>query len=232
MNVKHLLFVCPILLSFACNEKKKFDAGIAAAKIQDAPKVEQADDSIKKLPVKKDEPVTDPETEVGDTVPVTPEIPKCDVGESEVLNAALLSTGIDLSLKNQIIKYELSLQSCKDGSIIPINDQTILFDLDLVFKNTDQKISYSVVESSSSKSIVSGDLTMVPNKDLFGKTGSNYQHWKTLNVSFTTKVEKVILEFNLKNAQLSAYNPLDTTVETYLRVGDAAPVRTRINLIK
>ncbi|RYZ82779.1 MAG: hypothetical protein EOP04_21365, partial [Proteobacteria bacterium] len=202
MNAKHLLFVCPILLSFACNEKKKFDAGVAAAKIQQSPAVEKEEDSIAVPPVEKEETDADDDTVVGDTGPVSPKIPKCEVGESEVLNATILSTGINISLKNQTIKYELSLQSCKDGSLIPINDQTILFDLDLIFKNNeldnDRLISYNLVESNSNKSIVNGYLTTVPGSDLFGKTGSSYRHWKTQNVSFTAKVEKVILEFNLR----------------------------------
>ncbi len=222
MKAKSLIFVCPLLLILACNEKKKFGGDVDAAKIPAEDSGEQSEDSIVKP--SNEGPATNKEE-----TPKT-EIPKCEVGESEVTKVKLLTTGVNLAIENQEIKYELSVLSCKDGSIVPINDQSILFDLDLRYSGELPAIAYSVVDSATNKSIVSGDLLTVKGSDLFGNIGAGYRHWKTEDVSFTSKVEKVVLVINLKKAKLNTYEKNSSTADSYLRMGKASAVTQAISI--
>ncbi len=225
MKAKSLIFVCPLLLTLACNEKKKFGGDVDSAKVPSSSDAEKSEETI-----------TNPSNEGPSTGTVTPsdtpatEVPKCDVGASEVTKVKLLTTGVNLAIENQEIKYEISVLSCKDGSVIPINDQSILFDLDLRYSGELPSIAYSVVDSASSKSIVAGDLMTVKGSDLFGNIGAGYRHWKTEDVSFTSKVEKVILVINLKKAKLNTYEKNSNTADSYLRMGKASAVTQPISI--
>lgn len=219
MKAKSLIFVCPLLLTLACNDKKKFGGAVESAKTPAVAETEKSEDSIVKP---SDEgPATIPSTEK-ETPAV--ELPKCEVGESEVTQVKLLTTGVNLAIENQEIDYEISVLSCKDGSVVPINDQSIFFDLDLRYSGKLPAIAYSIVDSATKESIVSGDLQVVNGSDLFGKVGAGYTHWKTESVSFTSKVEKVHLIINLKKAKLNTYEKNSTTADSYLRMGKASAV--------
>lgn len=229
MNAKHVLFVCPIFLALACNQKKQFGGAVDAKNIPEkkAAEVEKETETIPQGPEPEKET-----TEVPTTETEVPTIPKCDVGESEVTKVNLLTTGVDFSLENQVVKYELQILSCKDGTIVPLNDQSIAFDLNMHYYNGDlAPIGYRVLEASSSTELVSGDFKTVSGSDLFGNTGSGYRHWSTENVSFASKVEKIVLEINLKKAKLKTINAGDKTADSYLRMGKASAVTASINVI-
>lgn len=221
MNTKHLLFVCPILLTLACNQKKQFSSPVESKTLpaQEAPAIKDTDN----IPQGSGKPET--------TIPAEP-APKCEVGEAEVTTAKILTDGVDFSKQNQLVKYELQLLSCKDGTAVPFNDQAILFDLNMHYYNGDlAPIAYRVLEASSNAELVAGDFETINGSDLFGNSGGGFRHWKTEDVSFKAKVEKVILEIDLKQAKLRTVKTGDKTADSYLRIGKALPVTAVITVL-
>lgn len=219
-SVKKILYICPILLAFACGEKKKFGGEVNAASIA-APDAEPIADATPA-----------PATPSVAPIPATPvAIPAaCGVDQGDITKVTLLSTGIDLSLSNQTLKYELSVVSCKDGSVVPIKDQAVAFDLNLTSLNGFKSIAYTVLDAATSNTVSAGDLSTVVGSDLFGHTGE-YAHWVTKDLSYTSDLDKVILEINLKNIRLQALDPSATTAESYLKVGDAAAVTQNLDIL-
>lgn len=234
MNAKHLLLVCPFLITIACNEKKKFGGDVAAKKAPVEKPIEDSEtEVIPSTPGRSDDsmPTPDPDETAEETPEIKPVIPKCDVGQSEIANISLLTKGVNFALEDQIIKYEISITSCKDGSAIPLNDQSIYFDLDMHYQGSLPSVGYKILESSTNKAIISGDLGTVAGSDLFGKTGSGFRHWKTEDVSFSSKVEKIILEIDLKKAKMNTQKESDTRVDSFLRMGKASPVTQTIDVL-
>jgi hypothetical protein len=221
-SIKTVLLVCPILLSFACAEKKKFGADVNAAAQATAADEAPSADASTSTPAT---PVVTPTTASPAVIPSN-----CSADKGDITKVTLLSTGVNFALSNQTLRYELSVVSCKDGSIVPIKDQVLSFDLNLTSLNGFKSISYAVLDSATSKSVSSGTLAAVQGSDLFGHTGE-YAHWVTKSLSYATNLEKVILEINLKDIRLQSVNPSATTAESYLKVGDAAAVTQDLKIL-
>ena len=223
-SVKIVLLVCPVLLAFACAEKKKFGADVhSEAPLASENSVPEAGDPVVPIPS-----VNPPGTPSATPIPAA--IPSsCGQNKGDITKVTLLSTGINLALSNQTLKYELSVVSCKDGSIVPIKDQVLSFDLNLTSRNGFQSIAYAVLDTAG-KSISSGNLATVEGSDLFGHTGQ-YAHWVTKNLSYSSNLDKVILEINLKNIRLESPDTSATTAASYIKVGDAAAVTQDLKIL-
>lgn len=223
-SMKSVLLVCPVLLTFACGEKRKFGADVQATSptAADAGPSSNEGTSESMPPVATPSPVT-----TNSTTAIIPA--NCSASKGDITKVTLLSTGVNLALSNQTLKYELSVVSCKDGSIVPIKDQVLSFDLNLTSLNGFQALAYTVLDASG-KSISAGDLATVEGSDLFGHQGP-YAHWVTKGLSYTSNLDKVILEINLKNIRLQSVNPSATTAESYLKVGDAAAVTQNLKIL-
>ncbi|RYZ58841.1 MAG: hypothetical protein EOP07_05800 [Proteobacteria bacterium] len=222
-SMKTVLLICPVLLSFACSDKKKFGGDVAASKI---PAVADATPNTSNEPSAEessDAPVVTPAP--GKVIPTT-----CSSATGDITKVTLLSSGVNLAINNQTLRYELSVLSCKDGSVVPIKDQTISFDLNLSTTNGFKDIAYSVLDPMSSKTISSGPLETVVGSDLFGNKG-NVAHWVTKSMSYSSTLDKVILEINLKNIRLQAQDALSTEAESYLQVGTAAAVTQKLKIL-
>jgi hypothetical protein len=217
-SMKTVLMICPILLSFACGDKKKFGGDVAASKIP-----AQAD----AVPATQSDPVPIPSTQApsAEQTPTT-----CSSKAGSITKVALLSSGINLAIDNQTLRYELSVLSCKDGSVIPIKDQTISFDLNLSTLNGFKDIAYSVLNPTTSKVIASGPLDTVRGSDLFGNKGE-VAHWVTKSLSYSSNLDKVILEINLKNIRLQSQREGDSEAESYLQVGTASAITQKLKIL-
>ncbi len=234
MSLKKLALVSPVVLALACSPTKKFGGGVQAAKVPEAKTTANAETTADQVAK------TDTSTASTDTATTTPDtttttvaanVPACDASQASITQVKLLSSGINFSLANQTLRYELSVVSCKDGSIIPIKDQNVSFDLNATSLNGFPNIAYSVLNAADSKSIASGKLNSIIGSDLFGHTG-DYAHWETDALNYATALDKVILEIELDNVQLTITDKKATTVDSYLKVGNAAAVTQALTLLK
>ncbi|GEM_PF-2056999 len=154
----------------------------------------------------------------------------CDPSTIGVTQAKLLSTGISRRRTSQSLRYELQVLSCKDGSVLPLKDQIIYFDLHAVVSPGFVNVSYSVQDAKNNTAVNTGILQFIPGSDLFGNTG-NYAHWKTETLTYTSNVTTLVLEINLVNIQLSPSNATDVSIDSYLKVGQSKPVTQAIGII-
>lgn len=221
-SMKTVLLICPVLLTFACSDKKKFGGDVAASKI---PAVADATPNTSTEAPAEDNETTAEVPVIDKVVPST-----CSSATGDITKVTLLSSGVNLAINNQTLRYELSVLSCKDGSVVPIKDQTISFDLNLSTLNGFKDIAYSVLDPITSKTISSGPLDTVIGSDLFGNKG-NVAHWVTKSMSYSSTLDKVILEINLKNIRLQAQDALSTEAESYLQVGTAAAVTQKLKIL-
>jgi hypothetical protein len=153
----------------------------------------------------------------------------CDKTAVGITQAKLLSNGISTQLGTQTLRYELSVLNCKDGSVQSLKDQPILFDLDATLATGFQPVNYAVLDSQGMQ-ISSSTLQVVTGSDLFGNTG-NYAHWTTQNFSYSSQLEKLILEIKLENIQVLPRNETDTQINSFLRIGSAQAVTQPLNII-
>ncbi|MBC7660582.1 MAG: hypothetical protein H7249_12865 [Chitinophagaceae bacterium] len=160
----------------------------------------------------------------GSTGSGTPVIPKCNPGEVGLTKVTLLSTGIEQFSDNQTLRYELSVVSCADGSVIPIKNQAVWFDLNAIATDGFQSSSYTIYDSSDKAYLASGDLKIVRGRDLFNHSGSSYAHWETATLSYSTDIEKLILEIDLNGNSFKPYTAGAATIASYLKVAGAQTV--------
>ncbi len=214
MTISKVLLICPIFLALACGEQKKFGGEVAS----------------KQLPAAVETPVSSPDETVKPAVPLPPVPSACSANKGNITKASSLSTGINLGQSNQTLRYELSVINCKDGSIVPIKDQALAFDLNLQTQNGYKAITYSVLDPVSGSRISAGDLETVQGSDLFGHTGE-YGHWVTKGLSYSTNLDKVVLEINLKDIDLTTTDLSATSAESYLQVGDSTAVTQTLKIL-
>jgi hypothetical protein len=234
MNGNRVLLTSLVLLALACNEKKEFGGGVESVEAPAKAAVEQSSNTV---PSKDPAPVMPNQTQpkvIVDSVQVSGAVdpkPKCNVGEAQITSVKLLTNTVDLTDDNGVVRYELSVLSCADGTLLPINDQSIHFDLNVFYQSEFPILRYSVLESSSSKPIVSGDLGIERGSDLFGKKGASFAHWVTEDLGFTSKVEKVILEIYMGNTKLADFHSGTKKADSFLRIGEASAVTQQVTII-
>ncbi|HET9238966.1 MAG TPA: hypothetical protein VFO10_17035 [Oligoflexus sp.] len=153
----------------------------------------------------------------------------CDKNAVGITQAKLLSNGISTQLGTQTLRYELSVLNCKDGSVQSLKDQPILFDLDASLATGFQPVAYAVLDTQGMQ-ISASILQVVTGSDLFGNTG-NFAHWTTQNFSYSSQLEKLILEIKLENIQVLPRNEADTQIKSFLRIGSAQAVTQPLNII-
>jgi len=153
----------------------------------------------------------------------------CDKSAVGITQAKLLSNGISTQLGTQTLRYELAVLNCKDGSVQSLKDVPILFDLDATLATGFQPVAYAVLDTQGA-AISSSTLQVVTGSDLFGNTG-NYAHWTTQNFSYSSQLEKLILEIKLENIQVLPRNETDTQIKSFLRIGSAQAVTQPLNII-
>ncbi len=153
----------------------------------------------------------------------------CDKNAVGITQAKLLSNGISTQLGTQTLRYELSVLNCKDGSVQSLKDQPILFDLDASLATGFQPVAYAVLDTQGVQ-ISTSTLQVVTGSDLFGNTG-NFAHWTTQNFSYSSQLEKLILEIKLENIQVLPRNEADTQIKSFLRIGSAQAVTQPLNII-
>jgi hypothetical protein len=153
----------------------------------------------------------------------------CDKNAVGITQAKLLSNGISTQLGTQTLRYELAVLNCKDGSVQSLKDQPILFDLDASLATGFQPVAYAVLDTQGTQ-ISASTLQVVTGSDLFGNTG-NFAHWTTQNFSYSSQLEKLILEIKLENIQVLPRNETDTQIKSFLRIGSAQAVTQPLNII-
>ncbi|HYX36980.1 MAG TPA: hypothetical protein VE954_28095 [Oligoflexus sp.] len=153
----------------------------------------------------------------------------CDQTAVGITQAKLLSNGISTQLGTQTLRYELSVLNCKDGSVQSLKDQPVLFDLDAQLATGFQPVAYAVLDSQG-VAISNATLQVVTGSDLFGNTG-NFAHWTTQNFSYSSQLEKLILEIKLENCQVLPRNVTDTQIKSFLRIGTAQAVTQPLNIL-
>jgi len=209
----------------ACGEEKKFGGEVVSAEV---PAEVEPEKGSNVTPAKPTTPDVKPPSVV---VPSDTSIPAaCGENKGEITKVTLLSTGINLDISDQVLEYELSVVSCKDGAIVPIKNQSLSFDLNLVTENGYRAIEYSVIDPSSSKTIDSGELETIEGSDLFGNVG-NFGHWVTKSLSYSSNLDKVVLQIDLKNIKLSSSDLFATNADSFLQVGDATAVKQSLKIL-
>jgi hypothetical protein len=153
----------------------------------------------------------------------------CDQSAVGITQAKLLSNGISTQLGTQTLRYELAVLNCKDGSVQSLKDQPILFDLDATLATGFQPVNYAILDTQGMQ-ISNSTLQVVTGSDLFGNTG-NYAHWTTQNFSYSSQLEKLILEIKLENIQVLPRNETDTQINSFLRIGTAQAVTQPLTII-
>ena len=153
----------------------------------------------------------------------------CDKNAVGITQAKLLSNGISTQLGTQTLRYELSVLNCKDGSVQSLKDQPILFDLDATLATGFQPVAYAVLDTQGTQ-ISASTLQVVTGSDLFGNTG-NFAHWTTQNFSYSSNLEKLVLEIKLENIQVLPRNETDTSIKSFLRIGSAQAVTQPLTII-
>ena len=153
----------------------------------------------------------------------------CDKNAVGITQAKLLSNGISTQLGTPTLRYELAVLNCKDGSVQSLKDQPILFDLDASLATGFQPVTYAVLDTQGMQ-ISTSTLQVVTGSDLFGNTG-NFAHWTTQNFSYSSQLEKLILEIKLENIQVLPRNAADTQIKSFLRIGNAQAVTQPLNII-
>ena len=153
--------------------------------------------------------------------------PNCNAEAVALTKAKLLTTGISRIKTQQFIRYELSLVSCADGSVLTLDKQAVLFDLNVTIDPLDSPILYKVYSPTTNALLVDGVLTSVFGSDLFGRKGA-YTHWETATFSFNNKEPSIIVEFEIPNARLNSEVLNAPTSDSFLKIGAADPVQQTI----
>ena len=194
-------------LTFGCNTEKKLSGGIATNK-------------------GKSGPTTLPEG----TGTTSKNIPACSQDSVGITQAKLLSKGISQIASKQSFRYELSAVNCKDGSVIPIANQTLYFDLNAESEIALGQVSYAVSDATQGTIISEGILELVAGNDLFGNTG-RYNHWKTASMNYTSALPKLVLEIRLEDITVKPINPLAKSIDSYLKIGSSQAVMQPLSLL-
>lgn len=204
---------CCIASLLACGSKQGFDAGVAS---NDSPPGSETKGGT--ISTKGDSNGS------GGVPPAA-----CNPGNLGVTQAKLLSPSLSTTPKVQSLRYELSALSCKDGTAIPLRDQTLFFDLNAVVSGGFPQLNYIVSDPAKKAVVSTGTLQIVEGSDLFGNTGM-YAHWKTVSLSYTSNLDKLELEIKLDNVPLSPVVAGSPSFDSYLRIGQAQAVTQAIPL--
>jgi hypothetical protein len=201
--------------SWACGSKQKFGGEGTSAPPQKTaePEIENAEPAVKP------------------PAPVLPAPPACDKGSVGLTSATLLSSGIKTLRPDQRITYELSVISCKDGTSVPLTNQTIWFDINARAVGGFQPISYRVSDAKTKEKIGEGILEIVEFSDLFGNTGE-YAHWETQSLSYNTSLDSLLLEIDFKETAFTTADLGGEVIASYLKVGEAQAVQQDLKVLK
>ncbi|MCX6127480.1 MAG: hypothetical protein NTX25_00260 [Proteobacteria bacterium] len=143
--------------------------------------------------------------------------------------AKLLSEGIRRDAQNQILRYELAILNCKDGTAIDLNNLSVQFDLDAHFSDLEKALSYTIQDENGLE-ISGSSLNPVYGSDLFANTG-NYAYWTTQNFHYPSKLEKITLELQLLDLEVRPYDSTAKSIDSYLKIGEALRVTQPIKIL-
>lgn len=184
-------------------------------------------DSKKTPAAQKQEPAQKPDVAAGSAVPAEP----CT--DSGVTQVKLLTSSVKNNTANQTLRYEVSLLDCK-GQPKPIPQAPLLFDIDSQTFELTAKATPYVIENSQGQTVTSGSMEKVDGSDLFGKQSETHYHWKADNLQIPGTDYKFFFIADVSNRIMtefgSMFPPTSGSVQfdTYLRIGDAAPVQQKI----
>jgi hypothetical protein len=160
------------------------------------------------------------------------EPPSGPCGQGGVTKVRLLSPSVTSEASDNHLDYEISAVDC-DGKPIGKMEGAIDFDIGASTNIGRTSLPYSSLDGASAQR---GVLQPVQGQDLFGNTGEKYQFFRTSQaVTLNTDTKSVKIRIELGGTPIEAYTPEDIqngTVATYLRFGDAAPVKQSVQLLE
>jgi hypothetical protein len=158
-----------------------------------------------------------------------------------ITQAKLLTPTVQNNIAEQTLEYELSVTNC-EGVAQTIKSNFIYFDLDvLILSRVSDEVSFVVWNATRSKKFAEGSLQNINGSDLFGKTGPLFNHNKTDQaVQFDTEEKSLILKLTMRKWSMApiamqSTPPADPyvtafTSDSYLRYGEAQPVKTSVDI--
>jgi hypothetical protein len=160
------------------------------------------------------------------------EPPSGPCGQGGVTKVRLLSPSVTSEAADNHLDYEISAVDC-DGKPLGRMEGAIDFDIGATTKIGKTPLPYSSLDGASAQR---GVLQPVKGQDLFGNTGEKYQFFRSSQaVTLNTDTKSVKIRIELDGTPIKAYTPEDIqdgTVATYLRFGDAAPVKQSVKLLE
>lgn len=182
-----------------------------------------------------DDPTEEPTSTTTSTSSATDdglEPPSGPCGQGGVTKVRLLSPSVTSAAFDNHLDYEISAVDC-DGKPIGKMEGAIDFDIGASTRIGGTPLPYSSLDGANAQR---GVLQPVQGQDLFGNTGEKYQFFRTSQaVTLNTDTKSVKIRIELGGTGIKAYTPEDIqngTVATYLRFGDAAPVKQSVQLLE
>lgn len=183
----------------------------------------------KKTPVAAKEPMAKPQPVPASDVAV-PSDPCTDSGVTQV---KLLTLSAKNNSANQTLRYEVSLLDC-NGKPLPIPQAPLLFDVDSQSMELTARATQFTIQDSQGQTVTSGSMEKIDGSDLFGKQSETHYHWKADNLQIPVTDYKFYFIADVSNRIMTEFGvmmpPTSGSVQfdTYLRIGDAAPVQQKI----
>lgn len=213
------------LLSFACGRIAPGipDAAFVDGGLNTGPK---SDGDLQPAEEETSDPVPVPVPSMdGDSGPAPEDTKPCPE-KSNVTVSKALSENFVASGEALILSFELQLQDCK-GATLPIQDQVLAFDIrSPVFADS---WDFEVLDSSGSKSLLSGPFNKKGGFDIFGPR-KNYFLLQTPALALNSSENKVTLV--VKIGKFRSNGPFPAKVETYQRIGDSTPKLVLLNTVE
>lgn len=176
-----------------------------------------------------------PSTVYGDTN-TGPETDQSDGQESEVCGedattkVRLLTPDVKSNDADNHLAYEISAVDCQ-GLPIPQLEGRIDFDIGAVTSVPKQGLAFRTLDTASPQE---GIFDEVSGQDLFGNSGAKFKFFRTnVVIKLNLESQSVKIRIDLGGSAIAPYTPDDKrngTVATYLRFGDAKPVKQSVKL--
>lgn len=158
---------------------------------------------------------------------------KCDAALGQT-QAKLITKELPNFVDGQMLEYELYVTNC-DGKQRALTADVILYDLNAAASGVGKGIKdkYEAYDLKSGKVLAQGNLEEVQGSDLFGQVGEQYYHSRTdkpLQVS--ADADSFRLKISVPPGCCQATGTKDPTtdqkVQTFLRLGKAAPIEKTV----
>jgi hypothetical protein len=150
-----------------------------------------------------------------------------------VTQAQLLTSQLTDGDPSATLQYDLSLTDCQ-GNAQTISADSVLFDFDGRSDGV-AALDFSITDGAQIN--YTGKLQVILDSDLFGNTGSNYQHYKSDN-PFKLQTAAPKLHVTVSIGETGVISPLDPNASadtfplaTYLELGQAAPVQKNVTVV-